>query len=169
MRKARRTRGTDFLQRGWSTGAWPRRWAEVRRWRDDGEELPALPKVRLPIEVADDHPRRWRPSLGQPRGRSPCDDELHLRRNYAALSDFSSLNGGGEYAVRNWRTRGQEWGRKERRPTLNTGARAPERTAGIARTRRRSVMPARGLRGDGDRARDPHVNVRREGGRRACD
>jgi hypothetical protein len=93
MWKARRTRGTDFLPRGWSTGVWPRRWAEARRWRDHGEELPALPKVRLPIEVADGHPRRWRPCLAQPRGRSPYDDELRLRRNYAALSDFSHSGG----------------------------------------------------------------------------
>jgi hypothetical protein len=36
MRKARRTRGTDFLPRCWSTGVWPRRWAEVRRWPQIG-------------------------------------------------------------------------------------------------------------------------------------
>jgi hypothetical protein len=65
--------------------------------------------------------------------------------------------------VRNWRTRGQESGRKERRPTFNTGARAPERTAGMARTRRRSVTPARGLRGDGNRAREAHKATSSEG------
>jgi hypothetical protein len=49
MRKVRRTRGTYFLPRGWSTGAWLRRWAEVRRWWNHGEELPSIHRCPRPL------------------------------------------------------------------------------------------------------------------------